>query len=83
MLTFEINNLVMETIRLQFQPNLRDKIMSFLESLPSKEVDFTLENVEFERAKLEAQRQYDEYKNGNGKTFTIEEVEEMLENGLL
>ena len=73
----------METIRLQFQPNLRDKIMSFLESLPSKEVDFTLENVEFERAKLEAHRQYDEYKNGNGKTFTIDEVEEMLENGLL
>ena len=78
MLTFEINNLVIETIRLQFQPNLRDKIMSFLDSLPSKEVEITLEDAQFEINKLEVHRQYNAFKNGECKIYSIEEVEDML-----
>ncbi len=73
----------METIRLQFQPNLKEKIMAFLESLPSKDVEFTLEDKQFEKDKAEVHRQYNAYKNGSCKVYSIEEVEEMLEKDLL
>ncbi len=72
----------METIRLQFQPNLKEKIMSFLESLPKKEVEIIIEDSQFEKNKAEVHRQYNEYKNGNCKIYSIEEVEAMIENGL-
>lgn len=73
----------METIRLQFQPNLKEKIMSFLETLPSKEVEITLENAQFEIDKLEVHRQYNAFKNGECKIYSMEEVEDMLENDLI
>lgn len=77
MLTFEINNLRMETIRLQFQPNLKDKIMSFLDSLPSKEVEITLEDQVFEHNKKVLHARYDDFKAGKIKTDTFEEFENL------
>jgi nitrogen regulatory protein PII len=73
----------METIRIQFQPNIKEKIMSFLESLPKKEVEIIIEDSQFEKDIAEVQRQYNEFKNGNCKVYSIEEVEEMIENGML
>jgi len=84
MINFENQKLYnMETIRIQFQPNVKEKIMSFLESLPKKEVEITIEDSQFEKDKAEVQRQYNEFKNGNCKVYSIEEVEEMIENGML
>ena len=69
----------METIQLKFQSSLKEKIMTFLESLPSKEVEITLENAQFKKDKLEIHKQYNTYKNSDCKVYSIEEVEAMFE----
>lgn len=69
----------METIKLKFQSSLKEKIMPFLESLPSKEVEITLENAQFKKDKLEIHKQYNAYKNSDCKVYSIEEVEAMFE----
>ena len=69
----------METIKLKFQSSLKEKIMTFLESLPSKEVEITLENAQFKKDKLEIHKQYNAYKNSDCKVYSIEEVEAMFE----
>ena len=69
----------METIQLKFQSSLKEKIMTFLESLPSKEVEITLENAQFKKDKLEIRKQYNAYKNCDYKVYSIEEVEAMFE----
>ncbi len=69
----------METIKLKFQSSLKEKIMTFLESLPSKEVGITLENDQFKKDKLEIHKQYNAYKNSDCKVYSIEEVEAMFE----
>ena len=69
----------METIQLKFQSSLKEKIMPFLESLPSKEVEITLENAQFKKDKLEIHKQYNAYKNSDCKVYSIEEVEAMFE----
>ena len=69
----------METIQLKFQSSLKEKIMPFLESLPSKEVEITLGNAQFKKDKLEIHKQYNAYKNSDCKVYSIEEVEAMFE----
>ena len=69
----------METIRLQFESNLKERIMTFLETLPSKEVEITIENTQFKKDKLEIHKQYNAYKNSDCKVYSIEEVEAMFE----
>ena len=70
----------METIRLQFESNLKEKIMTFLETLPSKEVEITLEDPHFEHNRKIIHKQYEEFKQGKVKTYSIEEVEKMVFN---
>ena len=67
----------METIRLQFQPNLKEKIMSFLETLPSKEVEITLEDKVFKHNKKSLNARFDDSKAGKIKKYTFEEVENL------
>ena len=55
----------METIRLQFQPNLKEKIMSFLAYLPKREVEIILENAKLEKKLNRSSLKSNVFRTGN------------------
>ena len=65
----------METIKIQFDSNLKEKIMTFLGTLPSKEVEITVEDPHFEHNKKMLQKRYEDFKQGKVKMYSMEEVE--------
>ena len=42
-----------------------------------------MKNAQFEIDKLEVHRQYNSFKNGECKIYSMEDVEDMLENDLI
>lgn len=69
----------MEAIRLEFQPEIKEKILSFLSSFSSDELKITPEDPDFEENKKKVHRAYANLKNGTAKLYTVEEVDEILE----
>ena len=69
----------MEAIRLEFQPEVKDKILKFLSSFSSDELKITQEDPDFEENRKKVHAAYSKLKNGTAKLYTIEEVDEVLE----
>ena len=73
----------METIRLEFNPAIKSKILEVLSSFSSddlkiiKEDSFIDENFAANKRKLEAS--FAKIKNGTAKFYTIEEVDAYLD----
>ena len=72
----------METIKLQFQSNLKEKIISFLETLPTKEVEITWVDTNFEHNKKVLNERYTLLKEGKSKTYSLEEVDRLIERNV-
>ena len=69
----------METIRLEFQPSIKAKILELLSSFSSDELIIVQEDSNFEENKKKLEEAYAKLKSGTAKFYTIEEVDAILE----
>ena len=73
----------METIRLEFQPEIKAKILELLSSFSSDELTIVQEDEffdkNFDKNKRKLDIAYAELKSGTAKFYTIEEVDAILE----
>ena len=69
----------MEVIRLEFQPQIKDKILEFLSSFSSEELKIVREDPFFEENKNKLEVSLEKINNGTAKLYTLEELDEILE----
>ena len=73
----------METIRLEFNPNIKTKILELLSSFSADELKIIKEDEFFDEHFEENKRKLDislaKIKNGTAKFYTIEEVDAYLD----
>lgn len=69
----------METIRIQFQPKLKEKILAVLNSFSKEEVQIIFEDSLFEENQKRAQESHDKLSSGKSKLYDIDELDAMLE----
>jgi hypothetical protein len=69
----------METIRLEFQPKIKAKILELLSSFSSDELKIVQEDPDFEENKRELDIELAKIKNGTAKCYTFEELDLILE----
>ena len=69
----------METIRLEFQPNIKAKILELLSSFSSDELKIVPEIATFEEEKRKLQACADEIDNGTAQFVSFEDLDQFLE----
>jgi hypothetical protein len=69
----------METIRLEFQPSIKAKILELLSSFSSDELKIVQEDLDFDENKKKIAIAYAKLKSGTAKFYTLEEVDAILE----
>ncbi|WP_233430790.1 hypothetical protein, partial [Flavobacterium tructae] len=74
-----VNESIMEAIRLEFQPEIKEKILKLLSSFSSEELKIIPEDSGFEEDKRKLQSAYDKLKSGKTKFYTFEELDDILE----
>ncbi|MFH6996938.1 hypothetical protein ACHRVZ_03335 [Flavobacterium sp. FlaQc-57] len=74
-----INWSVMEAIRLEFQPEIKEKILKFLSSFSSDELVIIEEDPNFDANKKKLEASLAKVKNGTAKLYTFEEADKILE----
>jgi hypothetical protein len=70
----------METIRLEFNSNIKSKILELLSSFSSDELKIVTEGSTFEAEKRMLQARIDKVKNGTAKYSTFDELDVLLED---
>ena len=71
----------MKTIELEIQDSVMDKFMDFVNSFKNSEIK--VKNTHFENAKAEVQNIVSEINSGKMTWYTLEEVENKLEETIL
>ena len=69
----------METIRLEFQPNIKAKILELLSSFSSDELKIVSERPTFDDEKRMLQSRIDQINDGTAVYSTFEELNVLLE----
>jgi hypothetical protein len=69
----------MEAIRLEFQPEIKAKILEFLSTFSSDELKIVQEDSEFLKNKRKLDASLEKIRNGTAKFYTLEEVDAILE----
>ena len=69
----------METIRLEFQPNIKTKIQELLSSFSSDELRIVQEDLDFDENKKKIAIAYAKLKSGTEKMYSIDEVDAILD----
>jgi hypothetical protein len=69
----------METLRIEFQPNIKAKILELLSSFSSDELKIVQEDLDFDENKRKLHIAYAKLKSGTAKFYTLEEVDAILE----
>lgn len=69
----------METIRLEFQPNIKAKILELLSSFSSDELKIVEEDPEFDANKKKLDAALAKIKNGTAESCSLEELDVYLE----
>ncbi|WP_310559076.1 hypothetical protein [Flavobacterium sp.] len=69
----------METIRLEFQPNIKAKILELLSSFSSDELKIVQEDLDFDENKKKIAKAYAKLKSGTEKMYSIDEVDAILD----
>jgi hypothetical protein len=69
----------METIRLEFNSNIKAKILELLSSFSSDELKIVQEDVDFDKNKRAVEIAYAKMKSGNEKMYTVEEADAYLD----
>jgi hypothetical protein len=70
----------MEAIRLEFQPEIKEKILKFLSSFSSDELKITKEDPNFEENRKRLQERAEKITNGTAQFSTFEELNILLED---
>lgn len=73
----------MEAIRLEFQPEIKEKILELLSSFPSDQLKIVQEEPDFDATKKKLDFAYAKLKSGNEKMYSIEEVDAILDKTFL
>jgi cellobiose phosphorylase len=68
----------METLQIKFQPSFKEKLMAFLNSYDSNEVEIVQEKSSFETTKNRVQESYRKLLNNETKIFDIDELDAFL-----
>lgn len=71
-------NKFMETLQIKFQPSFKEKLMAFLNSYDSNEVEIIQEKSSFEITKKRVQESYRKLQNNETKIFDIDELDAFL-----
>lgn len=74
-----LNLLIMEAIRLEFQPQIKAKILELLSSFSSDELKIVTERTSFEDEKRMIQSRIDKINDGTAIYSTFEELDVLLE----
>jgi hypothetical protein len=74
-----INKIAMETLRLEFQPNIKAKILELLSSFSSDELIIVQEDPFFDENKRKLDIAYAKLKSGTEKFYSIDEVDAILD----
>ena len=69
----------METIRLEFQPKIKAKILELLSSFSSDELKIVQEDHDFDENKRKLDVAYAKLKSNTEKLYTIDEVDAILD----
>ncbi len=69
----------MESIRLEFQPNIKAKILELLSSFSSDELKIVQEDLDFDENKRKLHIAYAKLKSGTEKMYSIDEVDAILD----
>lgn len=69
----------METIRLQFEPNIKAKILAFLKTFSEEELQIIQEDPSFEENKERLTLELAKIENGTANYTTLEELNLVLE----
>ncbi len=69
----------METIRLEFQPSIKAKILELLGTFSSEELQIIPERLTFEEEKRMLQSRIDKINDGTAKFVSFEELDQYLE----
>jgi len=69
----------MESIRLEFQPKIKAKILELLSSFSSDELKIVQEDPNFEENKKMLEDAYAKLKSGNEKVCSIDEADAILD----
>jgi len=69
----------METIRLEFQPKIKAKILELLSSFSSDELKIVQEDENFIAIKRELDASLEKIHNGTAKLYSFEELDAILE----
>jgi hypothetical protein len=69
----------METIRLKFNSNIKDKILELLSSFSSDELEIVQEDFEFKKDRSMLQARVDKINNATVQFSTFEELDSRLE----
>ena len=69
----------METIRIQFQANLKSKILELLRSFPENEVQIIQEDPYFEKNKAILQKELEDIESGKSKCISMDEMDLVME----
>ena len=70
---------IMESIRLEFQPNIKAKILELLSSFSSDELKIVSERSTFEEEKKMLQSRIDKINDGTAQFVSFEELDQYLE----
>ena len=70
----------MEAIRLEFQPEIREKVLKLLSKFSPSELRIIEEDSDFENDKRKVHVAYAKLKSGNEKFYSVEEVDSILDN---
>ena len=69
----------METLTIQFESNIKAKILEILNSFPSNELQIVNEDPVFAANKKMLDAELAKIKNGTAKLYSIDEVDEYLD----
>lgn len=70
----------MEAIRLEFQPEIKDKILELLSSFSSDQLKIVQEDPDFEENKRKLNERAEKITNGTAQYSTFEELDILLED---
>jgi len=69
----------METIRLEFQPSIKAKILELLSSFSSEELKIVQEDLEFDRTSRKLDLELDKINNGTAEFCYADELDVMMD----
>jgi hypothetical protein len=69
----------METIRLEFQPSIKAKILELLSSFTSDELIIVQEDPDFEENKRKIDKELSKIKNGTAEFCTADELDLLMD----